>query len=187
MAVRGHGAAVAGGGPGGTVPLRENVMHANFSLLGVPVTMRPTSLGAGLLSALVVALVTRERRVALGIAAGGLWYTADFAHVVGHIVSSKAVGAPMDAVDFGLYPMSVYVNHDVSPQQHIGRAGGGVAASLLATLVLLLLRSRVTNALARQLLAIAATQHGLLFVLSMLPVQLVDGGVIYANLLKLRR
>jgi len=81
----------------------------------------------------------------------------------------------------------VYFDHEVSPQQHIGRAGGGVVASLIATLVLAALARAVTNPLARQLLMIAAAQHGLLFALSMLPVRLVDGGVIYANLLKLRR
>jgi len=138
-----------------------------------------------MLSALVVALVTRERRVALGAAAGVLWYSADYVHVVGHIVSSQAAGAPMDAIDFGLYPKSVYVDHEVSPQQHIGRACGGVGASLITTLVLAALRRGVTNPPARQLLTIAVAQHGLLFVLSLLPVRLVDGGVIFANLLKL--
>ncbi|NJN16646.1 MAG: hypothetical protein HC822_10415 [Oscillochloris sp.] len=161
-------------------------MRPAFSLLGVPVTLRPTALGAGLLSTLVVALVTRERRVMLSSAAGLLWYSADCAHVAGHIVSSQMAGAPMDAVDFGLYPMSVYRNHDVSPQQHIGRAAGGVVVSLIAALVLAMLARAVTTAPARQLLTISAAQHGLLFVLSMLPVPMVDGGVIYANLPKLR-
>jgi hypothetical protein len=162
-------------------------MRIPLSLLGVPLIIRPTALGAGILSALVVALVTRERRATLSAAAGVLWYTADCVHVVGHIFSSQAVGAPLDAVDFGLYPKSVYVDHDVSPQQHIGRAAGGVVASLVATIVLAALNRGVTNPLARQLLTIATAQHGLLVVLSLLPVQLVDGGVIYANLLKLRR
>lgn len=159
----------------------------SFSLLGVPVTVRPRALTAGALSALAVALVARERRVALGAAAGVLWYTADCVHVVGHIVSSRAAGAPLDAVDFGVYPRSVYADDDVSPQQHIGRASGGVAASLIAALVLGGLARRASNPPARQLLTIAAGQHGLLFVVSMLPVRLVDGGVIYANLLKLTR
>ncbi len=162
-------------------------MRPHLALLGVPITLRPTALVAGMLSALVVALVTQERRAALSAAAGMLWYSADCVHVVGHIVSSQAVGAPMDAVDFGIYPKSVYDDDDVSPQQHIGRACGGVVASLIATLVLTALARVVTNPLARQLLTIAAAQHGLLCVLSLLPVRLVDGGVIYANLPKLRR
>jgi Zn-dependent protease len=75
----------------------------------------------------------------------------------------------------------------VSPQQHIGRACGGVAASLIAALLLTALARTVTASPARQLLTIAAAQHALLFALSMLPLPMVDGGVIYANLLKLSR
>ena len=93
----------------------------------------------------------------------------------------------MDGVDFGLYPMSVYYNHDVSPQQHIGRACGGLIASFLATLVLVALARAVRHPLFHRLLKIAAAEHGLLFALSLLPIKLVDGGVIYANLRKLRR
>jgi hypothetical protein len=162
-------------------------MSLTFLLLGVPVTLRPAALVSPILSGLVVAAATRGNRAAMGAASGVLWYTADCAHVVGHIVSSEAAGAPMDAVDFGLYPMSVYREHNVTPEQHIGRASGGVAASLLAALVLMALARAVAHPTARRLLTISAAQHGLLFVLSMLPVPMVDGGVIYTNLAKLRR
>ena len=165
---------------------RSSPMRPHLALLGVPITLRPTALVSGLLAALATALVMRERRAALSAAAGVLWYSADCAHVVGHIVSSQAVGAPMDAVDFGLYPKSVYLDHDVSPQQHIGRACGGIVASLIAVLVLAALARIVTSPPARQLLTIAAAQHGLILTVSLLPVRLVDGGVIYANLPKLR-
>lgn len=160
-------------------------MRLHLSVLGVPVRVRPTALVAGALSALAVAAGARERRVALSAAAGVLWYIADYVHVAGHIVSSQAVGAPMDAVDFGLYPKSVYLDDNVSPQQHIGRACGGVAASLIATLALAALTRGVTSPLARRLLAIATAQHGLLAALSLLPTRRVDGGVIYANLFTL--
>lgn len=160
-------------------------MHLRFSLLGVPVTLRPLALGAGMLSALLVALLSRERRVAFGAAAGVLWYTADLAHVVGHIVSSRAVGAPMDGVDFGLFPASVYAEHDVTPQQHIGRASGGLIATFLVALVLSVLARVVTVQPARKLLAISAAQHGFVLAVCLLPVELVDGGVIYKNMRKL--
>lgn len=161
-------------------------MTVSFALLDVPVTLRPTALGAGLLSGLIVAGVTRERRAALALGASALWYTADCAHVVGHILSSRAVGAPMDAVDFGLYPKSVYHDHAVAPEQHIGRAVGGVGASLLAALIVGALARLIDGPLARPLLRISAAQHGLLFAISMLPLPIVDGGVIYANLARLR-
>jgi hypothetical protein len=47
-------------------------MPLRMSLLGVPVTIRPTALGTGFLSALVVARISREKRAALGAAAGVL-------------------------------------------------------------------------------------------------------------------
>lgn len=162
-------------------------MSRPLSLLGVPITLRPTALVSGALSALVVALGARKRRVALGAAAGALWYTADCAHVAGHIISSRAVGAPMDGVDFGLYPMCVYADHAVTPQQHIGRASGGVIASLAGALMLAALARGAAGRPAGRLLRIAAAQHGLLFILSMLPLPITDGGVIFANLAKLLR
>lgn len=162
-------------------------MSPRLLLFGFPITLRPTALVSGALSALTVALVAREHRAALSASAGALWYTADCVHVVGHIVSSQAAGAPMDTVDFGLYPKSVYFDNDVSPQQHIGRACGGVLASLLAVLVLITLRRGATNPMPKRLLTIAVAQNSLLLALSLLPVPFVDGGVIYANLLKLRR
>ncbi len=162
-------------------------MSLHFSLLGVPVTVRPTALGTGLLSSLIVALVTRKRRSALSVAAGVLWYSVDCVHVVGHIVSSRMADAPMDGIDFGLYPKSVYLNHDVSPQQHLGRAAGGPITSLIAALILGALARTVRTAPTRQLLTLNAAQHGILLVLSMLPLPMVDGGVIYTNLRKLRR
>ncbi|MFV9506115.1 MAG: hypothetical protein AB4911_16310 [Oscillochloridaceae bacterium umkhey_bin13] len=157
-------------------------MAPHITLFGVPVTLRPTALGAGLTSALVVALLRREQRIAWGFAAGMLWYTADAIHVSGHILSSRLVGAPMDAVDFGWYPMSVYADHDVTPQQHLGRASGSVSASLLAAIILFLLARCSTPPAIRYLLTIAAMQHGFLFGASMLPLPQVDGGVISTNL-----
>ncbi|NJM08605.1 hypothetical protein HC891_24090 [Candidatus Gracilibacteria bacterium] len=166
--------------------IQEHSVNIETSLLGVPITIRPTAFGAGVLSSLVVALLTREHRVLLSTAAGMLWYSADAAHVVGHIVSSQLVDAPMDGVDFGIYPMSVYLDHEVSPMQHIGRAAGGLTASLSATLVLAMLARMVPSAPAKQILTIAAAQNGLISLVSLLPIPMVDGGVIYANMRKLQ-
>jgi hypothetical protein len=161
-------------------------MKIETRLAGLPITLRPTALLSGMLSALVIARLSREHRAALGVVAGALWYTADATHVVGHVISSQAVGAPMQGIDFGIYPMSVYTDHDVSPQQHIGRAIGGISASLIACLLLSIVLQRTTQPTLRKVLLIAVAQHGLLFVLSLLPTRLVDGGVIYHNLAKLR-
>lgn len=158
-------------------------MRSSLTYLGVPVRLRPAALLAGVLNALIVGLVTRDRRMAL--AAALLWYVADGGHVAGHIVSSQVVAAPLTAIDFGLYPKNVYHNDQVSPQQHIGRASGGVLASLLATLVWALLARAAAPGTIKTLLTIAAIQHGLLGGASLLPIPFVDGGVIYANLAKI--
>lgn len=160
-------------------------MAKSVSLLGVPVTLRPSALASGTLSALVAAVVARDNRALLSVGAGLLWYVADCTHVVGHIASSQAVDAPLDAIDFGLYPRNVYHNNDVTPQQHIGRSIGGLGGSLVAASVFTLLARSMNRGLGKQLLTIAAIQNTLLFVLSLLPIPIVDGGVIYANLRKL--
>jgi hypothetical protein len=79
------------------------MMPAPITLLGVPVTFRPTALGAGIASALVVAVLRRNQRAAWGLAAGMLWYTADATHVSGHILSSRLVGASMDTAVLRLF------------------------------------------------------------------------------------
>lgn len=140
---------------------------------------------SGALSALVTAGVAHNNRTFLSAGAGVLWYLADCTHVAGHIISSHAVGAPMDAVDFGVYPKSVYHNNAVSPQQHIGRASGGLAASLIATLLFAVGARLIHQGVWRKLLTIAAIQNAVIFAGGMLPIPIVDGGVILANIRKL--
>ncbi len=154
-------------------------------LLGVPVTLRPIALLCGVPSTLITALVARDNRVLLAAGAGALWYVADTTHTIGHIISSRAVDAPIDAVDFGIYPKTVYYNNDVSPQQHIGRASGGLIASLLTALVFALVAWLLPQGVARKLLTIAAIQNAIVLVGGMLPIPMVDGGVIFANVRKL--
>lgn len=160
-------------------------MRKQLFLLGTPVELHPTALMSGTLSALVTAAVARDRRWLLSVSAALLWYVADCTHVVGHIVSSQAVAAPMDGVDFGIYPKSVYRNNEVSPQQHIGRSIGGPIASFAATLLFALLARSVPHGLGKKLFTITAIQHGALVVLALVPVPIVDGGVILANMRKL--
>jgi Zn-dependent protease len=68
-----------------------------------------------------------------------IWFNmfqgADTLHTIGHILSSRSVGAPMDAITTRLgIQTTVYHNNDVTPEQHIGRAIGGPLASGAATL-----------------------------------------------------
>ncbi len=56
-------------------------------------------------------------------------------HSVGHIGSARRVGAPMDSVMllYGLQS-TLYLNGDVTPRQHIGRAAGGPIISSVLTI-----------------------------------------------------
>jgi Zn-dependent protease len=67
-----------------------------------------------------------------------IWFNmfqgADTLHTLGHILSARSVGAPMDAITTRLgIQTTVYHNNDVTPEQHIGRAIGGPLASGAAT------------------------------------------------------
>ena len=155
------------------------------TLFGVPIKFRSTALVSGTLATLVTAGAVRNQRWLMAISAGLLWYTADCTHVLGHIASSQMVGAPLDAIDFGLYPKNVYRNNAVSPQQHIGRASGGILASFAAALVLFLFARLMRQGWARKLLTIATIQNTLIFSVSLLPIPMVDGGVILINMRKL--
>lgn len=155
------------------------------SLLHVPVIIRPTALISGTLAALVTAAVTRNNRAVLSVSAGVLWYAADCTHVVGHIISSQAVAAPIDAVEFGIYPKNIYHNNTVSPQQHIGRSIGGLIASFGSAMLFVLLARLLPHRLGKKLFIIAAIENALVFSAAMLPIPIVDGGVILTNLRKM--
>lgn len=57
-------------------------------------------------------------------------------HSIGHIRSARRVGAPMDNV-LMLYGLqsTLYLNGDVTPRQHIGRAAGGPIISSILTII----------------------------------------------------
>jgi hypothetical protein len=51
-------------------------------------------------------------------------------HTLGHILSAKRVNAPMHAVQLRWSAqINVYLSDNVTPRQHLGRAGGGPLAS----------------------------------------------------------
>ena len=101
----------------------------HFHILGVPTRLRPIAALPGLLMAtLIYTLARRLAREYAGAAAGSdgraTWYEADLIHVTGHIASSQLVDAPMDYVRWGFFATNGYTQHDVTPQQHIGRSLG---------------------------------------------------------------
>jgi hypothetical protein len=56
-------------------------------------------------------------------------------HSIGHIMSARLSGAPMDAVSWRWgTQVNVYKDSNVTPDQHIGRAAGGPVITALTTL-----------------------------------------------------
>ena len=159
-----------------------------IDLLGVALTIHPSVAVPGLVVAALTALIANKRpdKATLAVGSGLLWYIGDILHTLGHVVSARAAHAPMDRIDVGFYPKTVYFNNDVSPQQHIGRANGGVLASLSAALVCGTAARLLHGRPAGKFVMVAAIQQALFVLGSLLPLPVVDGGVILANTRKLR-
>lgn len=165
---------------------------AHGVLLGVPVRLRPAAALAGALAGLLAyvlaRLLARDERSApaLGLLGTLTWYDTELTYVVGHIISARMAGAPMSYIRWGFLAMTGYTDHDVTPQQHIGRSLGGPIASGAATLVWWLARRALGDTLLGRAAQIAAIQNGLIALGSLLPLSIFDGGVILENLHKLR-
>jgi hypothetical protein len=130
---------------------------------------RHTHPGRGILPGTLVGLVTLLVLVPV-----------DLGHALAHIFSARYAGAPIDEVRLsGGMPRTLYWNNDVSPDVHRTRALGGLVFNLLGFLV-----SSVTclavppRSFARELAATSAVGHALLFVASLMPLPIVDGGTL---------
>lgn len=115
------------------VMLPPQELHT-FKLLGVPVQLRMDDLPAQVGVFWVVMQLVRQGkpnwspvlRWPAALVSYGLWQAADTLHSVGHILSAKRTDAPVDAVvQTRGFQVIRYIKHDVTPQQHVGRAIGG--------------------------------------------------------------
>ena len=121
-----------------------------------------------------------DRRLLVGGLGLALAVTADLGHVLGHTISARLAGAPMDRVRVALgIPRTLYDDNAVSPGTHRLRALGGPAANLLG-LLLSLLWHRATHpaTAARDLADVSCLGHGLLFCGSLVPLPFIDAGTI---------
>lgn len=128
------------------------------------------------------------RRLLVGGLATPLAMSADAGHVLAHTVSARLAGAPMDAILLGAdMPRTLYRNNQVPPRVHILRSLGGPLANFLGLFVALLWRqSARPRSTSRELAETTAVGHGALAFGSLLPIPIVDGGVILRWLLVLR-
>lgn len=103
---------------------------------------------------------------------------ANLGHSVGHIVSARAVGAPMDELLItATRHATLYDENDVTSEQHIGRSLGGPLANVAMALLFGLFAWR--SPVARTLAMVNAGTAALAF----LPLPDVDGEVLWRELL----
>jgi hypothetical protein len=104
----------------------------------------------------------------------------DMGHALAHIFSARYAGAPIDEVRFsGGMPRTLYWNNEVSPDVHRIRALGGLVFNMLGCLVSGATYVAVPRrSVARELAATSAIGHAWLFIMSLMPVPLVDGGTL---------
>jgi hypothetical protein len=116
---------------------------------------------------------------------------AEIGHPIAHIFSARYAGAPMDEIQISAeagMPRTLYWNNEVSPDVHRMRAMGGLIFNLLGLLLSLAIYAVVPgNSIAWELAAWSAAGHGLLFIMSLAPVPMVDGGTILKWTLVARR
>jgi len=117
----------------------------------------------------------------IGFVSTILFSLSDFGHPFAHIFSARQAGAPMDEILFAEgMPRTLYQNNDVSPNVHRMRAIGGLIYNLVGLLLsLIILEIASGNSIARELMGWSAFGHGLIFVMSLIPLPIVDGGTIF--------
>lgn len=114
-----------------------------FTVQGTPILMHPSEV-IGQIGMLWLAL-NLARIVYPGLPRLVRWLVAAvwiviyravyFLHSIGHMVSARQVGAPMDALELRWgTQMDVYLKDNATPDQHIGRALGGPVVSGVLTL-----------------------------------------------------
>ena len=120
--------------------------------------------------------------VLIGFVTVILLLVAEIGHPIAHIFSARYARAPMDEIQISAemgMPRTLYWNNEVSPDAHRMRAIGGLIFNLLGLLLSLAIFAVVPgNSIARELAAWSAAGHGLLFIMSLAPVPMVDGGTL---------
>jgi hypothetical protein len=114
----------------------------------------------------------------IGLVAVLLMSVAELGHPVAHILSARLAHAPMDEIliSEGM-ARTLYANNDVPPSAHRLRAAGGPAFNALGlALSAAVYRVAPPGSIVGELAAWSAFGHGLLFVLSLVPLPMVDGG-----------
>jgi hypothetical protein len=118
--------------------------------------------------------------VHMGLAIVLMLIPADVGHAVAHIFSARWAGAPMDEILLSAgMPRTLYWNNAVSPNAHRLRAIGGPLFNLVALLLSLAIYALLAgNSIVRELAIWSALGHGLILIMSLVPLPVVDGGTL---------
>jgi Zn-dependent protease len=179
-----------------TIFVIEDIKKPNrrrlFTLLDVDVYATPLAwlnplllLGGGLLLAFVLHPAARlGTRLVTGLRYGLLIFLTDVAHNLGHILSSRAVGAPMTAIiATATVPLAHYEDDQPQPSRvHVGRSLGGPVLNLLLGAIAL---ATFAFALPNRFIRFFGIANLVLGGFSLLPLPSIDGGVIVRELRKL--
>lgn len=116
----------------------------------------------------------------IGLISTLLLLVVDFGHALAHIFSARYAGAPMDELLIsGDMPRTLYHNNDVAPNIHRLRALGGPIFNLAGLLLsLAIFQIASGRSVAREWMGWSAAGHGLLLVMSLMPLPMVDGGTL---------
>ena len=161
---------------------------SKVTIFGTPLRIRPVVLvNLGMLWAVAAFLEhfwhphwTLGLILAVGFGAVILLLLADFGHAAAHIFSARRSGGPMDELYIsGGMPRTRYFNNDVPPEVHIGRSLGGPIFNLAGTLVSLAVLLLATNgSVMADLAGWSLTGQALILAGCLLPLKVVDGGVL---------
>jgi hypothetical protein len=121
----------------------------------------------------------------IGFIAMVLLLFADFGHALAHIFSARYAKAPMDEILIaGDMPRTIYFDNDVAPRVHRTRAlGGPVFSATCLLLSALVYAITPEGSVLRELAAWSTAGHAFIFLGSLLPLPIVDGGTILKWLL----
>lgn len=162
--------------------------NALFHFNGVPVVVKPDFWPIPILVVGFLTWVVGRRRpqlswlqrLGVGLLAMPVALVADFGHALAHTVSARLAGAPMDEVllSSGM-PRTLYWNNAVPPKTHIQRSLGGPVFSLICSMLSLLWwRSTARGSTSHDLAEASLFGHSFIFLASLTPLPIVDGGVI---------
>ena len=103
-----------------------------------------------------------------------------FGHAAAHIFSARRAGGPMSEIYISAgSPLTLYSDNEVAPAVHIGRSLGGPIYSAAGFLLSLLVQQlAIPGSVIGDLAAWSLIGQGLILFGSLMPMPMVDGGVL---------